>query len=476
MRYQERIYTQTQDSAIRNRNFVNFNMSSDVCIFEPPLYNMSGATKLDCTGATSGTSYIITANTQTLPLIFNFTGNTSTFIDTSAIFNFKLFKYSNIFSGFTTTPTYRSSNIIYSTFSGTNITTQYVPSSGLTLDGEYLVKGFFQYSACTDFLSRLGVGIDTSNYLNGNEYGIYNDELDYYFIAIKPASTPTLINSSAIPNETSGLYQQIILPPAGETNVVITDSRNGSFILSLNGLVLSNGLDYTVNGNIITLSGETVADDIITLIYTTNSGPTLTYDNIEITPPIISGATNSEGSNTVYFNTTNNKYELYTSVKPLNASNILIMLNGVTLANGIDFYQSISNDKRIILEGDLMLGDIITIVYFPLLNFSNNINTNNIAVTWSIDTPPQLVNGTFTLEVSTGNTFSNFFYTGTTDYLLDTSFYALDFIASGSVGTKLYYRVKNDKKYITICGNTVESIVYSDTIPLTISTNSINSY
>jgi hypothetical protein len=123
-----------------------------------------------------------------------------------------------------------------------------------------------------------------------------------------------------------------------------------------------------------------------------------------------------------------------------------------------------------------MLGDIITIVYFPLLNFSNNINTNNIVVTWSIDTPPQLVNGDFTLEVSTGNTFSNFFYTGTTDYLLDTSLYELDFIASGSVGTKLYYRVKNDKKYITICGDTVESIAYSDTIPLTISTNSINSY
>jgi hypothetical protein len=37
------------------------------------------------------------------------------------------------------------------------------------------------------------------------------------------------------------------------------------------------------------------------------------------------------------------------------------MLNGVTLANGGDYYQSISNPKRI-LEGDLLIEDIITIL------------------------------------------------------------------------------------------------------------------
>ena len=48
MRYQERIYIQNQNSAVRNRGFNNFNMSSDICVFNNPLYNISGTTILNC--------------------------------------------------------------------------------------------------------------------------------------------------------------------------------------------------------------------------------------------------------------------------------------------------------------------------------------------------------------------------------------------------------------------------------------------
>jgi hypothetical protein len=66
---------------------------------------------------------------------------------------------------------------------------------------------------------------------------------------------------------------------------------------------------------------------------------------------------------TSYYNTTTGKYEIYTDTTPLEGNSV--MLNGVTLANGGDYYQSISNPKRIILEGDLLIEDIITIVYYP---------------------------------------------------------------------------------------------------------------
>jgi hypothetical protein len=57
------------------------------------------------------------------------------------------------------------------------------------------------------------------------------------------------------------------------------------------------------------------------------------------------------------------------------------MLNGVTLANG-DYYQSISNPKRIILEGDLLIEDIITIVYYPTTTVINGLITSNPIVSW----------------------------------------------------------------------------------------------
>jgi hypothetical protein len=49
--------------------------------------------------------------------------------------------------------------------------------------------------------------------------------------------------------------------------------------------------------------------------------------------------------------------------------------------------------------------------------------------------------------------FSSFIYTGVTDYVIGQLEYNDNFIASGSIGSKLYYRVKNVKDYITFCGN-----------------------
>ena len=176
------------------------------------------------------------------------------------------------------------------------------------------------------------------------------------------------------------------------------------------------------------------------------------------------------------FNTTTGKFEIYTNITPVESNTILVMINGATLANGIDYYQSSSNPKRIILEGDLMIGDIITIIYFPITNVVNGLITNTPVVSWAIANPPQLVNGIFSLEVSSASTFNTLYSSGSTSYVIGQTTYSNSFIASGNVGTTLYYRVKNEKNYATLCGDIVSSTAYSETIPIVIQTNSINSY
>ena len=91
MRYQQLIYIQNENSGVRNSDILNVNMSSDICIFENPLFSVSGATKIDCTGST-GTTYVVTTAT-TIPLTFNFTGNVDTFTATSATFKYQIYKY-----------------------------------------------------------------------------------------------------------------------------------------------------------------------------------------------------------------------------------------------------------------------------------------------------------------------------------------------------------------------------------------------
>jgi hypothetical protein len=476
MRYQERIYIQNQNSAVRNRNFNNFNMSSDMCVFNNPLYNISGATKIDCTGSTvTGATYIISANTQTIPLTFDFTANTQTFIDTNANFRYQIYKYENILDIFNGIPVYKSETLQYSAFSATNTTTQYIPSSGVTIDGDYMIKGFYQFSACTDFLKRLGKGVDTINYIYGDQYGIYDKNLDYYFVAIKQAEIPNFVNNGTNDSASNTLTQSVILPASG-IQYIPKPPNIGNFILTLNGLVLANDLDYSYSGDVVTLNGLTADDDIITFIYTSAGGPNLISDNIDIATSIVSGSSNNQGSNLAYFNTTSGKYEIYTSVTPSQLNDIIVMLNGVTLANNIDFYQSTTNTKRIILEGDIFVGDIITIVYFPANSTVNGLNTNTPIVSWSITELPQKDNGYFSLEVSTANTFTNFYYSGNSIYNTSSVFYSDSFIATGTVGTTLYYRVKNQKNYETLCGDIVTTIAYSDIIPVVIQSNAINSY
>lgn len=474
MRYQERIYIQNDNSAVRNKDILNVNMSSDICIFESPLFNLSGASKIDCTG-TTGTSYVISTAT-TIPLTFQFTANTDTFTATSATFKYEIYKFNPKTQIFSTPPIYKSDVIQYSAISATSATTQYIPVSGLSLDGDYLVKGYYMFDACTDFMNRLGKTIDTLTYRSGTQFGLYDKNLDYYFIALKQAEIPKFALGASNLAVANQLFQQVILPKEGQTSVVITSTVSGTFIVTLNGLVLSPTLDYVFTGSVVTFNQALVFDDIVTIIYTTAGGNNLVGDNMLVNSPIVSGVTNGQGTNTVYFNTTTGKYELYTSVSPSNNGTIIVMLNGATLANGIDYYQSSTNPKRIILEGNILIGDVITIVYFPSTNVINGLITSNPMVVWTINTPPQVVNGFFSLEVSTGDTFTNFYSTGNTAYVVNQTINSDSFVASGSVGTTLYYRVKNEKDYVTLCGNIIKTIAYSETIPIVIQTNSINTY
>ena len=508
MRYQERIYPQTNVSALRNRDINIFNMSTDICVFNTPTYYVSGATILDCSvlsaTSVSGYSHMITGETQSIDLTFVFTSNTETFSGNNSSFKYNLYIYQDKTSTFLAIPSYTSNEIYYSSLTE-NISVQEIPSSALTLDNEYMVKGFSRFPICTEYMSRLNKSVDTSRYVSGNEYGIYDKRFDYYLAVVQKAATPEF-NYNASNSAGSSTLLQSYLPVNYYTiypdiNQLQTDANldefdedllaverdytiigipvniDTPFILTLNGLVLARDADYTYSGgSIVYLKAPLVPEDIVTIIYTATSPNPLKNDIFDVSTPIPSGSTNGEGYNSVYYNTTTNRYELFTSIKPIDFNTVLVMINGVVLSNGVDFYQSTSNPKRIILNGDLMLNDIITISYFPD-GVAGDINTQTPSASWSITPTPNKVNGYFTLELSTDVTFSNIVYTATTDYLVGATYYNLEFPVSGyTYGDRLFYRVKNDKNYETICGNIISSYAYSESIPITIATNSINSY
>lgn len=490
MRYQEPIYIQNNHNGVRNRDMFNVSTSSDMCIFEAPLFNVSGASKIDCsTGATSPATYILN-NETSIPLQFQFTANTDSFTGNNVTFSYEIYKYSQNGSLFLISPVYQSGDIEYSGFTSFSSLTQNVPISNLLLDGEYLIKGYYKYPICTDFLSRLGKVENTYLYRRGIAYGLYEPTTDYYFIAIGKTVTPILLNNGSNNPATGKLVQQVVLPESfitfnedgdevvesGVKTFTLDSNFAGDFLVTFNGLTLTKNLDYTFSGTMVTLNEPMMSGDVISVIYTSSGSNSFKTDSLEITSTISSGTTDNQGNSLAYFNTTTNKYEIYTTVTPNNGDSIIVMINGVTLANGVDFYQSSTNLKRLILEGDLVKGDLLVIAYFPNSGVVNGLTTSSPFVSWLIDPPPSNNSGLFTLEVAYDKNFTNIYTSATTPYVTGEIGYGLGFTASGSVGTILYYRVKNGKNYTTICGNTISADTYSETVSVTIQSNSINTY
>ena len=425
--------------------------------------------------------------TSSIPFTFDFTGNTNSFSTTTTTFNYKIYKFNNNLNLFTIPPVYESNDISYSAFSGSNQLNVIIPLSGLSLDGDYLVKGYFKSVAETDILGRLGKVLNTYDYNKGSSYQLYNQYLDYYFIAISKADKPLFSQSPVSGNTVSNslpLYQQVILVDdssslsigtSGST-FTLSNTYVGDIFVTLNGLVLSKDYDYILNGQTLIFLGTIHIGDIITIVYTKTPSPTLISDSISINTTIPSGSTNSQGTYNYFYNTTTNKYEIYTQRTPIINSNIIVILNGVTLSNNIDYYQSTTNQNRIILEGTIMVGDIITIIYYPQANIINGINYNSNIIKWYIPNQQNQANGSFILQYSSTPTFSSYTVSDTISYQPYITSYSGVLTLTGSVGITWYYRVENKKEYTSICGDLIESIAYSEIIPVVIQTNAINSY
>ena len=452
-------------------------------------------------------------STATIPFTFNFTGNTEPFTANNATFSYKIYRYTPETGVFKLPPVYQSNQIPYSEISGVteDKLTQSVPLSGLSIDGDYLIKGFFELNACTDFLSRLGKKINTDINTQGPVSQVYQESLDYYFVALRKAEVPNFTYSigdeNLTPFEGQSLFQNVIIvddilsPPYPESlpdspqdtpgpdsdtpiplyfrtgsTFALSFDYTGDVVITLNGLTLSRDYDYTLTGATLTILGPVTNGDVITIIYTKIRNTPIIGETIYLTNTIPSGTTNNQGSNTYYYNTSTQKYEIYLKNTPLFGTGIIVVLNGITLVNNIDYYQSTSDSKRIILSGVIMVNDIITVIYYPTTSVINGITTTNNYIAWYVPTPPQKANGNFYLEYSNSPSFSTYTVSDTVPYIELLTSYSGILTLTGSVGTNYYYRVKNIKDYVSICGDVISSTAYSETVKVQIQSNAINSY
>ena len=491
MSYQERIYGQCGFCPERNQTVRSVNMSSDFYIFNRPHYNLTGATKIDCTlppnsGLTSGDTGVYIIGIQTgITVDFIFTGNTESFTDLNqSKFKYTVHKYNTNLSGFSINAIYTSDNIEWPSFSATSATTQTIPVASINLDGDYIVKGHFVNNVSTEFGTLLGETYDTQRYITSDEYAIYQSDRDFYFVSINEAEKPQLGQGVDTVSPVGTFVVSSIELQENQTRVVISETFN-SYIVALNGMTLAENYDYTIttiiSGSVSTVLIELVSPavlgDILTVTYISIGGSNEIINKIiDISSPVISGATNGQGSNDAYYNTTTGKFEIFIDTDPISQNDIMVTINGAILANKIDYYQSTSDLRRIILEGDLVIGDIINVYYNGITNLAENITTTTPSISWTITTPPTTNDGIFVVEVSSASTFNTIISSAETSYSIGEIAYFSIIPLAGNYGDTFYYRIRNEKRYYTLCNSIVKSIKYSEVIPIILGINSTNSY
>jgi hypothetical protein len=399
-------------------------------------------------------------------------------------FRYELFKYNEVSDRFAKPIVYTDGWYDKSDITANSIT-ETIPVSNLKLDGDYIMKGYWQADVITEYRSELGDVINTSYNTAKAEAARYVRDYDGYFIVNYSASTPVFsLNGTGYP--TLGALRVISLLPDGTTDTFrIGGDISGDVMVALNGITMAKNLDYTISASTISAVTSTyitfldpiISGDVITYSYASDGmSNRFKNDNIIVTASIISGATSAQGSNNPYYNTTEGKYEIYASLTPVDSNELYVTINGVTIANNIDYYQSITNPKRMILEGDIYVNDVINIYYMSYAEVNGDIWFQPQQILWTISRPPQAVNGLFTVQVSEDTTFTTITQTATTEYVIGKLDYRADISFSGTVGQTYYYRIKNNKNYLSMCGDIISSESFSEIVPIIVRVNSINSY
>jgi hypothetical protein len=402
----------------------------------------------------------------------------------------EIYKYDQINSEFSPSAL-QTFNIGYDSLSGDNNNTLVISTNNIG-EGEFLFKSYWDYDVNTLIAKQQKVRKSSVNtYKRGDLYGIYVPETDWYFINMLEASQPLFNSSVAPPAKTiNSLVVTSIITKSGQTKYNIEGLSDA--IVSYNGNVLAKDLEYravvtqtgsttgsTVFTPYVELLFEPLANQIMTYAYVSNGQVNDLLADLYIVEGVIkSGTTGTQlETDRVFYNTTEGKYEFY--LISVSSSDVVLSVNGSLLASNIEYFQSFSNSRRIVLVEPLNDGDVVEAFYVPTNAINGGIDTNSPQISWSIDTAPLTTSGKFTVQFTDVDDiyFENVQYSEVVSYIIgQKSYNKMITLTNAVAGDKFIYRVVNQKFYTPIIGNIIYSVKYSFTTEVEVLNNSGDNY
>lgn len=401
--------------------------------------------------------------------------------DKKMSFTGEIYKYDKPTKQFTNSSLY-TFDFGYETLSSSTTNNITIPLVNIG-EGEFIIKGYWGYDINTLLSKQLGrrkYSIDT--YKRGVEYNLYNPETDWYFINVFEAETPFFTNNAApAPVSINSLVVNSEFTNSGQTDYFIQGLSDP--IVSYNGAVLMKNVEYSAITSGVTpfvrLMFEPLPDQILTYAYVRNGGEGDLFADVYVAPSPIKSGTTTERLDTdrVYYNTTHQKYEFWLESVP--GSDVIMSVNGSVLAENIEYYKSTSDFRRIIFDGEILPNDIIEAFYTPSVSNIGLIYTNRPTIAWSISFEPLNTDGIFTVEYTSEDDpdFENILYSFKTNHRVGEKSYNLETYLTGAVAGDIFlYRIKNEKFYKPIKGETIYTYAISSVVQVEIATNIGESY
>jgi len=469
-------FNYSNENCVFNTIMTNLNLNSDFETFVYPDLDINGTTKIS-SGLTITSLGIYNITDNEINLVFNVTGNTQSF-DKIQTFGYNIYKWEDSTTGFT-------KNIYNKEIEKTDFTgytyndtisienLEYIP------DSQYIINTYYIFSGTTEPYGLTQTYNTKEFELPNKEYINYSNNYSGYFAFYN--NPPIQLNNIGEVKFFEGTYNNETLEVvvSGQTEFYLSKVPSKIINLNLNGLSLLWGeeiigeVEYTNELNkIIIKSGLTQTNDIITIQYIADDNqPNFIVDSFYV----------SDLTDRVVLNTGTTKYEFLLENIP--NGEITLIINGLKLNEGIDFYQSLTNSKILIFhEFSIEVGDTLIAIYESDGDVGNIYSS---AVTINFQCTIEQENGEFLLEVTdfTDTNFLNPIFSATTDYTFNGEYiteknntyeYFLTF-SPLQVGNTYLARIKNTKN-INFVEFLIQPYSYSNIISFKPGDNSIESY
>lgn len=486
-------------------NVYNIGNGVGVCYesFNMPQFYMVGAIK-PYSGSTSGCSEFFTGATSAhtcdgvynlselddITLTFNFTGDTSYtgytghFCYTTYIRTDMLPSINGVYPSLIKGNSKITRCTPYDQITGNTISTT-INKSELTTDSEeYIVRPYNIF-----YNKECAVGNVVDTFTIENQPATFNYDTDWYYVGVTNPPKPILTfdNIGENPFNSVVLRSEIVTITPGLTTTFIVDGRalNGIYLLSVNGITLTEGYDYTVDGKTITLISGTLEPykDIVQVTYLAipdgvydivNDNELFTKMDAFIVTGTTTGVTEANGTNFVNYNPTRDRYEIFLQNIIDGNSDFFLIINGVRLLMNKETFLSTSDPQKIILDPSITLnnGDAISVFYFTqnifFRGFLGYLRTETPTITWTLNNTFININndnGKFLVQVTTKDDpdFNNPVQANHVDYVFNNQTYSLTLDPLGTNIGEYIFRVIFFKRYVATLNNSIMTRNISDT-------------